>query len=367
MHEPIFASTAADPAAAKFDAWHPGLDSEIPRALAPLATVFRPENAFTGFDEVHELAHFTGLAVDELAIFRPERLVVHELLVRVTADLSVPDGPRQEDLGIEFRRMVHTILARHIEPHMADIVAAYETLRRAAVGPDRRGALAGARRARARRRRDRGATAAGRVARPLPPRRPEARAGPRRGRLGPRGAHRPRVVRGRAGAGQPAAPHRLPRARARRLGGPGAARAAVGRQVAARADRARHRVQRPRHRGGGRAHRAARPARGGGRGLPPAPRPGAAGRHEHEGRVRLRQEHDASAAAPARRRARPRLGRLRRRQPGHLAQVPARLRRARRGVQVRRRVHRRASWRSSTTSSTATWRARPSTRACRTS
>jgi hypothetical protein len=120
-----------DAAIATFDAWHPGLDSEIPRALAPLATVFRAENAFTGFHEVHELAHFTGLAVDELAVFRPERLVVHELLIRVTADLSVPDGPRQEDLGIEFRRMVQTILVRHIEPHMADIVAAYETLRRA--------------------------------------------------------------------------------------------------------------------------------------------------------------------------------------------------------------------------------------------
>jgi hypothetical protein len=117
-------------ATAGFDAWHPGLDSEIPRALAPLATVFRPENAFTGFDQAHELAHFTGLKVDELVVFRPERLVVHELLIRVTADLSVPDGPRQEDLGIEFRRMVQTILARHIAPHMADIVAAYETLRR---------------------------------------------------------------------------------------------------------------------------------------------------------------------------------------------------------------------------------------------
>jgi hypothetical protein len=119
------------PAATEFDAWHPGLDSEIPRGLAPLATLFRAENAFTGFHEVHELAHFTGLAVDELAVFRPERLVVHELLVRVTAELSVPDGPRQEDLGIEFRRMVQTILERHIAPHMADIVAAYETLRRA--------------------------------------------------------------------------------------------------------------------------------------------------------------------------------------------------------------------------------------------
>jgi len=116
--------------APQFDAWHPGLDSEIPRALAPLATIYRPENVFTGYDHVHELAHLTGLGAEELAIFRPERLVVHELLIRVTADLSVPDGPRQEDLGIEFRRMVRTILERHIAPHMSDIAGAYETGRR---------------------------------------------------------------------------------------------------------------------------------------------------------------------------------------------------------------------------------------------
>jgi hypothetical protein len=78
---------------------------------------------------VHELSDVAGLDVEELVVFRPERLVVHELLIRVTADLSVPDGPRQEDLGIEFRRMVRTLLTRHIEPRMAEIVGAYEALR----------------------------------------------------------------------------------------------------------------------------------------------------------------------------------------------------------------------------------------------
>jgi hypothetical protein len=124
------ASRPAD-AAGEHGPWHPGIESEIPRALLALATIFRPENVSTGLDQVHELADVTGLAVDELVVFRPQRLVVHELLIRVTAGFSVPDGPRQEDLGIEFRRMVQTILARHIEPHMGKIVAAYETLRRA--------------------------------------------------------------------------------------------------------------------------------------------------------------------------------------------------------------------------------------------
>ena len=118
-------------AATQFDAWNPGIESDVPWPLLPLSTIFRPENAFTDVHHVHELGDVIGLPVDELVIFRPERLVVHELLIRVTADLSVPDGPRQEDLGIEFRRMVQTILVRHIQPHMADIVGTYESARRA--------------------------------------------------------------------------------------------------------------------------------------------------------------------------------------------------------------------------------------------
>ena len=237
--------------------------------------------------------------------------------------------------------MVQTILARHIEPHMAEIVAAYETLRRAlsdVIDAELSRAFA---EISGRRRRERGeapCAADCSACSVAPPARPEP--APRRGRLGPRGAHRPRVVGGSAVARPPAARRRLPRARARRLGGPGAARAAVGRQVAARAGRRRHRLQRSRRRGDRCAHRAAPPAGGGGRRLSPAPRPGAAGRDEHERRVRVRQEHDAAAAAPARGRARPRLARLRRGEPRHLAQVPARLRLARRGVQVRRRLHR---------------------------
>ena len=209
-----------------------------------------------------------------------------------------------------------------------------------AVGRDRRGALAGVRRDLGPRRRERGEAPCARTARPVPSLLRRRRAGPRRGRLGPRGAHRPRVVGGSPVARPPAARRRLPRAHARRLGGPGAARAVVGRQVAARAGRRRHRLQRSRRRGDRCAHRAAPPAGGGGRRLSPAPRPGAAGRDEHERRVRVGQEHDAAAAAPARGRARPRLARLRRGEPRHLAQVPARLRLARRGVQVRRRLHR---------------------------
>jgi len=121
---------AAPATVAAYGAWNPGIQSDVPWPLLPLSTIFRPENVLTGLDHVHELSDVAGLSVDDLVVFRPERLVVHELLIRVMADFSVPDGPRQEDLGIEFRRMVHAILTRYVEPHRPEIVAAYGTLHR---------------------------------------------------------------------------------------------------------------------------------------------------------------------------------------------------------------------------------------------
>jgi len=112
----------------EYGAWNPGIQSDVPWRLLPLSTIFRRENVLTELDHVHELSDVAGLSVDDLVVFRPERLVVHELLIRVMADFSVPDGPRQEDLGIEFRRMVHTILTRYVEPHRPEIVAAYGAL-----------------------------------------------------------------------------------------------------------------------------------------------------------------------------------------------------------------------------------------------
>ena len=55
--------------------------------------------------------------------------MLHELLIRVTADLSVPDGSKVEDLGINFRRMVEAIHKHQLEPQMGGIVAQYDALR----------------------------------------------------------------------------------------------------------------------------------------------------------------------------------------------------------------------------------------------
>ncbi len=117
------------PATAPEGPWNPGLQSQIPADLLPLATIYRPENTSTSLHQVRELADLTGLPMEDLVVFRPERLVVHELLAQVTADLAVDDGQKTEDLGINFRRMADIILTRHLAPHMAEFTAAYEVLR----------------------------------------------------------------------------------------------------------------------------------------------------------------------------------------------------------------------------------------------
>jgi hypothetical protein len=113
------------------DAWNPGVLSRIPREWLPLATVHRPENVFGSLASAEELAALTGIALCELAVFRPERLALHELLIRVTADFVVPDGSRIGDLGINFRRIASRILTRYVEPEMPALRRVFEEARRA--------------------------------------------------------------------------------------------------------------------------------------------------------------------------------------------------------------------------------------------
>jgi len=109
--------------------WNPGLSSTLPAAARSLATIYRAENIIGGLEEAMERRAFTGLEPEDLVAFRPQRLAVHELLIRVTGDFSVPDGQRYADLGINFRRVVDTILKTDIQPAMGEIVAGFETLK----------------------------------------------------------------------------------------------------------------------------------------------------------------------------------------------------------------------------------------------
>ena len=116
--------------AAAFGPWCPGIVSEIPDPIRHLSTFLRSENAFTGVATARELRDLTGLELADVVALRPERLALHELLIRVTADLSVPDGERIEDLGINFRQITRTILAEYLQPRMEQVVAEYERVRR---------------------------------------------------------------------------------------------------------------------------------------------------------------------------------------------------------------------------------------------
>lgn len=113
----------------RFDAWNPGIASVIPARLMPLVTLYRPENSSIGYREARELAEISGLHPHEAIAFKVRRLVVHELLIRVTADLHVPDGPNYEDLGLYLRGMTARILETHVEPRMGELERALEYLR----------------------------------------------------------------------------------------------------------------------------------------------------------------------------------------------------------------------------------------------
>ena len=112
------------------DAWNPGIKSTLPAEYLPLSTMFQPENAFSSLETATELSDFTGLPIQQMVFFRPQRLVIHELLIRVSADIFVSDGTRYEDLGINFRNVVNRILVDYIEPEMALICGRYENLNR---------------------------------------------------------------------------------------------------------------------------------------------------------------------------------------------------------------------------------------------
>ncbi|MDH3221370.1 MAG: hypothetical protein OEO19_17710, partial [Gammaproteobacteria bacterium] len=86
-------------------------------------------NVFTRLEEVNELAVETGLSPEELIAFRPHRLVLHELIVRVTADIVVLEGEHEEDLGINFRKIARHVFSRYVIPRLMQIEHRFDTMR----------------------------------------------------------------------------------------------------------------------------------------------------------------------------------------------------------------------------------------------
>ncbi|CAO4166820.1 zeta toxin family protein [Methylorubrum aminovorans] len=122
-------STGAPADASAFHAWNPGLEPGLPRAMRPFATLFRPENVALSYPEILELSDLSGLPATQIAPFRPERLAVHEVLIRVMADISVPVGEVYADLGLNFRRIVTTLLREGVAQRLDAVAATYEAVR----------------------------------------------------------------------------------------------------------------------------------------------------------------------------------------------------------------------------------------------
>jgi hypothetical protein len=112
-----------------YSAWNPGIESEIPVEYRELETIYDPANVFTTINQVNELATETGLVPEELITFRPHRLALHELIVRITADIVVLEGELEEDLGISFRAIARKIFSKYIIPGLMQIEHSFDTMR----------------------------------------------------------------------------------------------------------------------------------------------------------------------------------------------------------------------------------------------
>ena len=98
-----------------------------------MCTIFRPENASTTYDQAVEFSDVTGLALPFFVVWRPDRMVLHEVLIHVIADYEVPDpeGADVPSLGVNFRRMTRTLLQHHLAPRMDRLVSDYAPAREA--------------------------------------------------------------------------------------------------------------------------------------------------------------------------------------------------------------------------------------------
>ncbi len=109
--------------------WSPGLTSSIPSRLMPKVTLYDPVHGLVPWETAKNLSDMTGLKPQELATFRPERLAMHHVLIRVTTETHVPDGQDYAALGISLRQMAADILASEIHDARDAIDMVFNTAR----------------------------------------------------------------------------------------------------------------------------------------------------------------------------------------------------------------------------------------------
>ncbi|TFH85954.1 hypothetical protein EQG41_14030 [Billgrantia azerbaijanica] len=112
----------------EFSAWNPGLEADLPGRYKALETIHHTANVYSRLDDIPELRALTGLAEEELVAFRAERLVLHELIVQVTADVVVLEGEEEELLGQHFRGIALKILSEYLSPYLPALQREYDRL-----------------------------------------------------------------------------------------------------------------------------------------------------------------------------------------------------------------------------------------------
>lgn len=112
----------------EFHAWNPGINTELPAVLIGQETLYCPLHSSTGFNELQELSRLTGIKPERLVAFTAERLILHELIVRITADILIEEGAEEEMLGQHFRQIAHQILKHYIAPMRHEIENNFMTL-----------------------------------------------------------------------------------------------------------------------------------------------------------------------------------------------------------------------------------------------
>ena len=110
-------------------AWNPGIESEIPGSFQDLETIYNPDNTLSDFHEIQFQSQQTGLPPIEFINFKPHRLAMHQVIVRVTADVLIREGAEEEHLGIEFRKVCRKILDQYVSPRLTELEDQYSQLK----------------------------------------------------------------------------------------------------------------------------------------------------------------------------------------------------------------------------------------------
>lgn len=114
--------------AAGFTAWNPGILPGIPGEWRSLESIYRPEHVASSMDYLREMSRWSGLPAEELATFLPQRLALHELIIRITSDIAIPECDDKSIYGRNCRRIATEIFNKYIVPRQGEIEGLYAEL-----------------------------------------------------------------------------------------------------------------------------------------------------------------------------------------------------------------------------------------------